>query len=442
MGAQVRRRRPRGRHLGRRRGGRRPAWPLRRRDHRHGLRRRSVPVPDAPHHHRDVPRGRVRPAQRVLRAPPTPAAGVLPGPPDRRPDVARHERLVRGTDDGRPGHHVHGHHVDYVRRGAGPDAVDLAEPDPSGTAAAAGRLDRGEAVRGRDLRPFGENPGTVGPPERHRPGGVGGGPRRAGLSLRAGRDRPVPRGQSGIRRPESADGPGAGCLPPEPCSVPRPLGARGPLDRQPAGDRRAADGRRPGGVQRLRGDVELADDRVRLGDQHAAARPGGVAPHARCARGGAGRRRPAGRGLRPRPHRFDSHPRARRVSEPDLRLQRPQRADEYQRLRRAGAGAGAGRPDRVGEVDARRSAAAPVRAAAGNRPGRWRRCPRSAVAGPARRHRLCAAGALPLLDHGGGECRLRGGGRACRAAARGRGRRIRGAPGRGRPRRCGRAARR
>ena len=73
---------------------------------RHRDRRRPLPLPDAEDHHRRVARHRVRRPQRVLCPPAADAAGVLPRPQDRRPDVARDQRPQRRADDDRSGGHV------------------------------------------------------------------------------------------------------------------------------------------------------------------------------------------------------------------------------------------------------------------------------------------------------------------------------------------------
>ena len=94
------------------------------------------------------------------------------------------------------------------------------------------------------------------------------------------------------------------------------------LARQPRRDPRTDDGRRVRRVQRLSRHVELADDRVRLGHQPAAARHGVVEADARGAR----RQRPAiddaarAGALGPRRTRDDS--RRDRVSRSDVRLRR------------------------------------------------------------------------------------------------------------------------
>ena len=93
-------------------------------------------------------------------------------------------------------------------------------------------------------------------------------------------------GQPGVPRAQPAARPAPGALLPEHVAVPGPRLAARALARQPRGDCRPADGRRLRRVQRLPRDADVADDGVRLGHQHGAARPGVVDADAR----GAGRR--------------------------------------------------------------------------------------------------------------------------------------------------------
>ena len=108
-----------------------------------------------------------------------------------------------------------------------------------------------------------------------------------------GRRPPSSSGSGGQRRVSAAQPPAdraAGVLLPEHVVLPRPRRAARAVARQPRGDRRPHHGRPVRRVQRVPDDAELADDRVRLGDQHAAARHGVVEADARGARHRAGDR--------------------------------------------------------------------------------------------------------------------------------------------------------
>ena len=118
MGAEVRHRRPASRR-DERKG---PA--VRRRAAAARGHRRLLPLSDAPDHRRRLPRFRVRPAQRLLRRAAAAARRLLPAAPDRRSDVARHERPERRAHDDRPRGHVHVEHRADVRHRHRADAVD------------------------------------------------------------------------------------------------------------------------------------------------------------------------------------------------------------------------------------------------------------------------------------------------------------------------------
>ena len=73
--------------------------------------------------------------------------------------------------------------------------------------------------------------------------------------------------------------------------LPRARRDAGPLARQPRGRERTHHARRVRGVQLVFDDAQLADDCVRLGHEHAAARHGELEAHARDSRDAAGHRR-------------------------------------------------------------------------------------------------------------------------------------------------------
>ena len=90
----------------------------------------------------------------------------------------------------------------------------------------------------------------------------------------------------------------------------------GALAGKPRSDPRPHHGRRVRRLQRLPGDVELADDCVRLGHQHPAARHGLVEADARGARRRTGHRRSRGVARRPR----GGHPGTDRDPRPDIHV--------------------------------------------------------------------------------------------------------------------------
>src|SRR2546430_10378138 len=75
------------------------------------------------------------------------------------------------------------------------------------------------------------------------------------------------------------------------CALPISWGARRPVAREPRSDSRTHHARRIRRVQLVPDDVELADDRIRMGHEHAAARHGVVETDAGGARDGAEHRR-------------------------------------------------------------------------------------------------------------------------------------------------------
>ncbi len=124
--------------------------------------------------------------------------------------------------------------------------------------------------------------------QRRRAGGALGRPRRARVPAGARRARALPRRQRGVSPPQPRPDRAAGVLLSEHVVLSRPRRAAGAVDRQPRGDRRPHHDRPVRRVQRVSDDAELADDRVRLGHQHAAARHGVVEADARGAGSGAG----------------------------------------------------------------------------------------------------------------------------------------------------------
>ena len=97
-----------------------------------------------------------------------------------------------------------------------------------------------------------------------------------------------------LERNRQAD-PAAGHVLPEHVVLPGPRRAAGAVARQPRGDPRPHHDWRLRRVQRLPRDAVVADDRLRLGDEHGAARPRVVAAHARGAGPRAGDRGSAAR---------------------------------------------------------------------------------------------------------------------------------------------------
>ena len=75
--------------------------------------------------------------------------GLLPGAPDRRPDVARDQRSQRRADDDRSGGDVFGEHRPGVRRRHHADAVDRHAADADGADPAAAGLDQRPLLRQR-----------------------------------------------------------------------------------------------------------------------------------------------------------------------------------------------------------------------------------------------------------------------------------------------------
>ena len=251
---------------------------------------------DAPHHRRRVARVRVRAAQRVLRPPAAARPRLLPAHAHRRPDVARHERPQRRAHDDGPGGDVHVEHGPDVRRGGGADGLDRPVAHGRRARAAAVRVALRPLLRQGDSRPVRADPGPALDGERDHAGVAVGRPRGARLPAGAVRARSVSRRQRRIRPPQPrADRPPGDVLP-EHGPAHGDRCAAGPVAGQPRGGARPDDDWRAGGVQRLPGDAGVADDRLRLGHQPAAAGPGVVEAAARGVRRGASgvRRRGAG----------------------------------------------------------------------------------------------------------------------------------------------------
>ena len=246
--------------------------------------RLRVPVPDAAHSDRRLPRHRVRPPQRVFRAAAADAAGLLSGPSHGRPDVARDERPQRRPDDGGSGGDVLVEHAAGVRRGAHPDELDRRAADADGTPAASARLDQRKVLRQRDSHPLRSHPG---PALRHQcrgPGSVVRSPRSARLQSGAPRACALPRRECGVRAPQSrADSPPGHVLS-EHDLLPRAGIASGPVVGQPGSHQGPDHARRFRGLQRLSGHALMADDCVRLGHQHPSAGDGFLEAHERSPR--------------------------------------------------------------------------------------------------------------------------------------------------------------
>ena len=184
------------------------------------------------------------------------------------------------------------------------------------------------------------------------------------------------------------------------------------LARQPRGDPRPHHARRVRRLQRLPRDAQLADDCVRLGHQHPPARHGLVEADARGARRDARHQRRA-RHARPAARRRSPAP-SRSAISPSRTRDRPAGARRRLAAHRAGPDRRVRRRDRLRQVDADQPAAAPARAAAGHGVHRRRRRPRDPAGDAARRDRLRAAGAVPVLGHDRREHRVRRPGRRAR----------------------------
>ena len=162
--------------------------------------------------------------------------------------------------------------------------------------------------------------------------------------------------------------------------------------------------RRVRGVQFVPGHAQLADDRVRLGDEHAPARDGVVEAHARCPRCGAGHQR------RARDRRWPLGPAHRSDRDPGPGVhvsgRGPSGPQPCVASNRGRADRRARRRHGIREVDADQPAAAVARAASGNGVPRRRRRPRDPSRGASWRDRLRPAGAIPVLGHDRREHRL------------------------------------
>ena len=127
--------------------------------------------------------------------------------------------------------------------------------------------------------------------------------RGARLPAGGGRDRAVSAVERRVPAPQPAPDRPAELLLSGHVAAARGGSAPGPLARQPRCDSWPHHAGAVRGVQRVPDDAELAHDRVRLGDQHAAAGDGVVEAHARSARHGSGHRRhgpPVGQRRAPR----------------------------------------------------------------------------------------------------------------------------------------------
>ena len=172
-----------------------------------------------------------------------------------------------------------------------PDVVDRRAADADRAAAAAARVDQREVFRQRDSPPVRGDPGAALRPQRGRAGDARPASASSAPTARSRRDRAVPRRQRGVRPPQPRADPAAGHVLSEHDAVSRARLAARPVAGQPRSHSRPDHARRVRRVQRVPGHAQLADDCVRLGHEHAAARDGVVEADARGARGGAGDQR-------------------------------------------------------------------------------------------------------------------------------------------------------
>ena len=210
------------------------ARPVRGAAARHRLRRRDLPFPDATNSDWRLARHRVRRQERVLRAAAADAAGVLPGAPDRRPDVSRDQRPQRGANDDRARDHVLREHDPRVHRRDRADGVDRREDDADRAGAFAVRVDRGPLFRQRDPHAVRGHPGSARRSERGRSRGAGRCPGRSRLHAGDARDRAISCRQRGVRSPQPRADPPPGALLPEHDALSRVRVAAGAVVREPA----------------------------------------------------------------------------------------------------------------------------------------------------------------------------------------------------------------
>ena len=230
------------------------------------------------------------------------------------------------------------------------DADDRRAPHADRADAAAVCDRRGALLRVRDTPPLRADPGAAVRHQRRRAGSAVGRACRPRLPAGGARDRALPPLQRGIPPSQPRADPAAGGVLSEHDVLHRARLAAGAVDGQPRGDSRQHHPRRVRRLQRLSRDAQLADDRVRLGHQHPAARPGVVGPHARS---------PRARAVDQRRRRYRARPRraARRRDRdppPHVHLSRQRAAGAARRepAHRGRTDRGVGRRDRLGQVDA------------------------------------------------------------------------------------------
>ena len=236
--------------------------------------RARVPVPDAAHHHRRLARHRVRPPQRLLRAPRSRCRSAY-YQAQRTGDL-----MSRATNDLNAVRMMIGPAVMYSANTVlvfvvahHPDADDRRAADADRADAAAVRLDQRQVLRQRDPHALRGHPGAA---VRHQRGRAGSAVRRPrGPRLRPGgaRARAVPRRERRVPAPQSRADPAAGRVLSEHDAASSGFGSLLVLW---LGSRDVIRGRITLGefvaFNALPGDAQLADDRVRLGHQHPAAR--------------------------------------------------------------------------------------------------------------------------------------------------------------------------
>ena len=110
----------------------------------------GVPLPDALAHDRRFAADRIPPAWRCLRTPGASGAVVLPGKPNRRPDVPCHQRPEQRAHAVGPGDHVLGEHDPDHDLHDHPDDQHRLETDDRRVDSAPVRLLRGPSVRAPD----------------------------------------------------------------------------------------------------------------------------------------------------------------------------------------------------------------------------------------------------------------------------------------------------
>ncbi len=237
--------------------------------------------------------------------------------------------------------------------------------------------------------------------------------RREGLRGRAAPARPLPRLGGARLRPVDDRDPDARVLQPVPGLPAEPRAGRDPARRRAPGRQRHADAGRLHRVLHVPADADRADADARRRARDGAARD-------RVRRAAAGDPRPRA-GDRERLGGAPRGPRARGAARRDVRLRR--RAGRAARRLARGRAGFHRRPrgrDRLGQDDARATAAAAVRPALRRGADRRRRRARRGHRRAAQRDRGGRRRPVPVLGHGRGQHRLRPAGRLARGDRTGR----------------------